>query len=155
MEIKEHGLYIVSDTYFADFPSDRWMWNKGQHRPHYYAFKDRDGTMWLIPLSSKVENYKAKIEREEARRGKGKCLLYYIGIAAGREQAFIISGMMPITEKYIVKPFEIENAAVSVPSSKVNRELARKATAYILLLEQHKMQDLNNVLEIREKLKEQ
>lgn len=152
MQIQEYGLYIVSDSYFQDFPSDHWMWNKGQNRPHYYAFRDRDGTMWLIPLSSKVENYKAKIEREEARRGKGKCLYYYIGNAAGRQQAFIISGMMPILPKYIVKPFTIEDTAVLVPSSRLNRELTRKATTYLHLLEQNKLKDLNNVLQIRQAL---
>lgn len=155
MEIKEHGLYVVSDRYFEDFPSEHWMWNKGQNRPHYYAIHGKDGLMWMIPLSSKVENYKTKIEREEARRGIGKCLMYYIGYAAGQEQAFIISGMFPITEEYIVKPYTKKTIAVTVGSSKMNRELYDKAKNYLRVLELHKMKDLNNVLEIREKLKEQ
>ena len=153
MEIKEHGLYVVSDSYFTDFPSEHWMWNKGQNRPHYYALRDGSGMMWLIPLSSKVENYKAKIAREEARRGQGKCLYYYIGRAAGREQAFIICDMFPVTEKYIVKPYTLGNIAVVVPSAKLNRELNNRARNYLRLLELHKMKDLNNVLQIREQLK--
>jgi len=152
MEIKEHGLYVISDSYFIEFPSEHWMWNKGQNRPHYYALRGKDGLMWMIPLSSKVENYRAKIEREEARRGAGKCLLYYIGHAAGREQAFIISDMFPVTEEYVVKPYTIKNIEVVVPSSKLNRELYDKARNYLRLLELHKMRDLNNVLQIRETL---
>ena len=70
MDFVEHGLYIVSDQYFTDFPSKHWMQNKSERRPHYYALKDKSGIIWLIPMSTQVENYKRKIEREEIKRGK-------------------------------------------------------------------------------------
>lgn len=74
MELTEHGLYLVDDAYFLRFPSSGWMWNKGQNRPHYFSFRDNKGITWFIPMSSKVDRYKKKIKREEAQRGKGKCL---------------------------------------------------------------------------------
>ena len=152
MEVKEYSLCIVSDTYFSDFPSERWMWNKGENRPHYYAFLDKSGMMWLIPLSSKVEKYEAKILQEESRRGKGSCLFYHIGKAAGRRQAFIISGMMPVSEQYLVRLYTIDQIPVQVQNTKLNRELRSKALRYLHLLELHTLKDINNVLEIRQKL---
>ncbi len=40
MNLIEHGVYFVKDQYFEDFPSEHWMFNKGEKRPHYYALKD-------------------------------------------------------------------------------------------------------------------
>lgn len=52
---------------------------KSERRHHYYALKDKSGIIWLIPMSTQVENYKRKIEREEIKRGKGNCIYYHIG----------------------------------------------------------------------------
>lgn len=54
-DIEPCGLYIISDQYFLDFPNERYMDNKKESRPHYYAIRDNDGIFWMIPLSSKVE----------------------------------------------------------------------------------------------------
>ena len=109
MDFVEHGLYIVSDQYFTDFPSKHWMQNKSERRPHYYALKDKSGIIWLIPMSTQVENYKRKIEREEIKRGKGNCIYYHIGKIAGKERVFIISDLFPVTTNYIVKPYTISS----------------------------------------------
>ena len=65
MDFIEYGLYFIKDQYFYDFPSKHWMLNKGEKRPHYYALKDNSGIVWMIPMSSQVENYRQKIAREE------------------------------------------------------------------------------------------
>ena len=79
-------------------------------------------------------------------------MFYHIGKAAGRRQAFIISGMMPISEQYIVRPYTIDQIPVQVQNTKLNRELRTKALRYLHLLELHKLKDINNVLEIRKNL---
>lgn len=77
-EIEQYGLYIIKDQYFADFPNDKYMQNKGENRPHYYAIMDSDGIYWMIPVSSKVEKFRAKILDVESKAGAGKCFLYTI-----------------------------------------------------------------------------
>ena len=62
-DIEPCGLYIISDQYFLDFPNERYMDNKKESRPHYYAIRDNDGIFWMIPLSSKVEKCRVKIEK--------------------------------------------------------------------------------------------
>lgn len=68
-DIEPCGLYIISDQYFLDFPNERYMDNKKESRPHYYAIRDNDGIFWMIPLSSKVEKYRVKIEKTEKVHG--------------------------------------------------------------------------------------
>lgn len=155
MDIIEHGLYIVKDEYFATFPSANWMWNKRQSRPHYFMMRDKQGFLWLIPMSSKVENIRSKIAKVEEKRGKGQCLYYHVGLVSGVERGFVISGMFPVTESYIAKPYEYHGKPYVVENKALNAAIRSKAMSYLRLLEQHKMKDLNNVLEIREKLKEQ
>lgn len=154
MQLVEYGLYIVKDEYFTDFPSDHWMWNKSQRRPHYYALKDPSGLLWLVPMSSKVENYAAKIARVERQRGAGNCLYYHIGRVGGRQSAFIISGMFPVTERYIQKPFTINAVPYVVRNSSLNRQLRSKAMRYLKLLEGGHLCDRNHVLKIRSTLRQ-
>ena len=152
MDIVEHGLYIVSDQYFTDFPSKHWMQNKSERRPHYYALKDKSGIIWLIPMSTQVENYKRKIEREEIKRGKGNCIYYHIGKIAGKERVFIISDLFPVTTNYIVKPYTISSIEYIVKNEKMNKENKRKTLKYLRLLEQHQLSDNNNIIDIKRQL---
>jgi len=39
---------------------------------------------WLIPLSTQIDKHKKKITNIEAKRGKGNCLIYHIGVIADR-----------------------------------------------------------------------
>ncbi|MFR8670877.1 MAG: type III toxin-antitoxin system CptIN family toxin [[Clostridium] leptum] len=152
MDFVEHGLYIVSHQYFTDFPSKHWMQNKSERRPHYYALKDKSGIIWLIPMSTQVENYKRKIEREEIKRGKGNCIYYHIGKIAGKERVFIISDLFPVTTNYIVKPYTISSIEYIVKNEKMNKEIKRKTLKYLRLLEQHQLSDNNNIIDIKRQL---
>lgn len=71
---------------------------------------------------------------------------------AGKESVFIISDMMPVTEKYIARPFVIGNTEYIVKNNNLNRRLKSKAVRYIRLIEQHKLSDRNHILEIKDKL---
>lgn len=151
MELLEHGLYIVKEQYFTDFPSKHWMQNKSESRPHYYSFVDPKGVIWMIPMSSQIENYKAKIKKEEQKRN-GRCLFYHIGKIAGKERVFIISDLFPITEDYIARAYTISSVEYVVRNETLNRELRSKAVKYIRLLEQKKLIDRNHILKIRSQL---
>lgn len=152
MNLIEHGVYFVKDQYFEDFPSEHWMFNKGEKRPHYYALKDTKGVMWLIPMSSQVENYKRRIKNEERKRGEGNCIFYHIGLFAGKESVFIISDMMPITDTYIARSYLINNVEYVIKNDNLNRKLRSKAVRYIRLLEKKKLTDRNGILKIRKHL---
>lgn len=152
MEVEEHGLYIIKDSYFEEYPGHGWMWNKNESRPHYYAIKDKAGVFWMIPMSSKVDNYREKISRVEAQRGAGNCLYYEIGQIAGRERAFIISSMLPVTEDYISHPYTINKQHYVVRNERLIRSLYSKSMRYLKLLEQGVMKDQNHVLYIRNQL---
>ena len=152
MDFIEHGLYFIKDQYFYDFPSKHWMLNKGEKRPHYYALKDNSGIIWMIPMSSQIENYQQKIVREEQKREKGNCLYYHIGKIAGKERVFIISDLFPIDSSYIVRPYTIKSVNYIVKNRKLNQELRSKTIKYIRLLEQRVLKDRNNILLIRKAL---
>lgn len=151
MEIVEHGLYLVKDEYFQRFPSKTWMWNKKEQRPHYYAVKIND-LLWMVPMSTKTEKYKEKITKEEEKHGKGNCVYYHTGVIAGIERAFIISGMLPITSEYIAKTYDVDHRPYIVQDKRLKRQLRSKVMRYIRLLEQGKLKDQNNVLQIRKTL---
>lgn len=152
MQLQEHGIYIVKDAYFNEFASAGWMWNKKESRPHYLALKDSSGLVWMIPMSSRVENYKAKISRIEKQRGAGNCLYYHIGVIAGKERAFVVSGMFPVTPDYISHPYTINRIPYVVADKRLVQKLNSKMRRYLRLLEQGVMQDANHVLAIRNKL---
>jgi hypothetical protein len=152
MNITEHGLYLVKDEYFNTFPSANWMWNKGENRPYYFSFTASDGLMWLIPMSTKTAAYKAKIRKEEDRRGKGNCTYYHIGQVFGQECAFIVSGLLPITDAYILRAYCLNQQPYVVHDKKLIQQLRSKAIRYLRLLEQRQLRDLNNVLSIRQTL---
>lgn len=154
MDTNEHGLYIIKDTYFERFKSSHWMQNKNEKRPHYYALRGNDGILWMIPLSTKVENYKAKILKEEQRRGVGNCIYYHIGKIASNERAFLIGDMFPVTEQYIKNPFTISGVPYIVKNAPLNSVLYSKAMRFLALVEQGKIKSRTNILGIRKKLRQ-
>lgn len=44
-EIEPSGLYIIRDSFFEQYGNDRYMQNKGENRPHYYAVRDKSGVL--------------------------------------------------------------------------------------------------------------
>lgn len=69
MELVDCGLYTIKDRYFSDFKSDRHMHNKSEGRPYYLSIREHNGITWFIPISSKVDKYKAKIAQDEIKYG--------------------------------------------------------------------------------------
>lgn len=100
-------LYFLSDQYYKDFPDEKLMRNKeliaGQthNRPCFFAFADKKNSdiFWLVPISSRVEKYKREEQKKIDRLGR--CNTIRFGIVLGREAAFLIQNMCPVTDKYI------------------------------------------------------
>lgn len=149
MEVQENGLYILSDSYFAKYNTGRMMDNKLENRPHFFSLRVGE-VLWMIPISSKVDKYRTAIARDEAA-GK-KALFYHIGVIAGREAAFLIGDMIPVTEKYIVRPYTICGNPYVVANSNLVRQLATKAKRYLKLVEQHRIRPHVDILSIRNDL---
>lgn len=103
-------FYFISDLYFETFPDDKLMKNKGviaglpHSRPCFFSFQDeRSGIYWLVPISSKVEKYRAVYQKKISRYGKCDTLVF--GEVVGQPAAFLIQNMCPITPKYITEEF--------------------------------------------------
>ena len=144
-----HGLYSVKDEYFQDFKRPFWVDNKNEKRPHYYLFKDRDGIDWLIPMSSQTENYQAKIERVEEKRGKGNCIYYHIGVIASKRRVFLIGDMFPVDPSYVKAPFTIGPTHYIVKDSKLNAIIYSKAMRYLQLVSSGVMKSRNDIMGIK------
>lgn len=117
MEIKEGYVYHIKSDYFQFVNDDKLMKNYEENstRPNYFCIKRQDNElMWFIPMSSKIEKYKAIIE-DKINKYK-KCDTIVIGNYRGRDHAFLIQNMFPITSKYIDHIDTVGGKALQVPS---------------------------------------
>jgi len=134
MDLVEHGLYIIKDEFFVRFPYARWNWNKEENRPCYYAVKDKSGVYWMIPMTTQVEGLKAKIKKAEEKYGEGNCIYYHVGIVAGKERGFKIGNMFPVTERYVLRAYEIFNHPYVIETANLNDALRSRAMKYLSLV---------------------
>lgn len=102
MRFKEGYVYHIKDSYFSKVNDDKLMKNKenGNFRPTFYCLKDyKTSLLWVVPLSSRVDKYKAIYDKQLERYGES--LGIYIGSFDGNPSAFLIQNMFPITEDYL------------------------------------------------------
>lgn len=152
--IEPYGLYIISDQYFSDFPNDRYMENKGEARPHYYALQDGDGIFWMVPLSTKVEKYRAKIMNTEKEHGTGSCFMFCLASIYGQERAVLICDMFPVSKKYILRPYTIGGKPYVVQNQITIKQIRTKAMRYLSLVKRGILKSPLNILETKKKLME-
>lgn len=134
MEIKQGYVYHVKESYFEFVHDAKLMKNHegNSTRPNYFCLKiDNSEIMWFIPMSSKVDKY-YKIIQDKINKYK-KCDTIVIGNYRGRDHAFLIQNMFPITPKYIDHIDTVKGQALQVPSEtrrlildKVNKVLKLK-----------------------------
>ncbi len=152
MIIEEGYVYHIKNEYFEFVKDEKLMTNHegDSTRPNYFCIKINDeNVMWFVPMSSKVEKYK-KIIQNKMKKYK-KCDTIVIGNYRGREHAFLIQNMFPITEKYIDHIDTIEGKALKVPSE-TRRDIERKVEKVLLLKEKGINLIFPNVDKITEKL---
>lgn len=145
----EHGLYSIKDQYFKDFQRPYWVDNKNEHRPYYYLLKDWDDILWVIPMSTQTENYRAKIAQVEQKRGVGNCVYYHIGKVASIERVFLIGDMFPVDESYIKAPFTIGSVHYISRDKKLNSIIYSKAMRFLKLIDRGVIQSRNDIMGIK------
>lgn len=150
MKVSTYGLCIISDDFFKDFPDVRHMSNKHESRPYYLAIKQQDGIVWVVPLSSQVEKYKAKIEEDEKKHKD--CLFYYITRLKGRESVFLVGNVIPVTEKYITKPFTISGKPFVIQDKQDIKKIKSKLSRYLTMVRNGKIKPNVDILGIEKRL---
>lgn len=154
MKIIEHGFYIIDDKFFEDFPDPYLKGNKEQNRPHYYCLKDEGtGIYWIIPLSSKIDKFKRIVEKHKELNKP--CDKIHIMKIAGKENAFLIQDIFPVTEQYISREYTINNIHSKLLDEKPIKEIERKAKKILYLIRKgiKLMPTQPDVLKIEEQLK--
>ena len=113
--MKQGQFYFITNEFYKIHDKEKkLMQNKetidgiSRDRPCFYAFPDRNNAavLWCVPISSKIDKYKGiynkKIENQRQRGVKNpKCNTICFGEVMGRERAFLIQNMFPITKTYI------------------------------------------------------
>ena len=151
--MENYGLYIVKDEFFERFDKKHnLMDNKQERRPYYFGLEDKNGIIWLVPLSSKVEKYSSAIARYETRLGEGRCIFYYIAKVKDAERAFLIGDAFPCTEYYIKKPFTVKGAPYVIKNEKDIKALRSKLSQFLVLVRNGKLHPNANILAIEKLL---
>ena len=150
MNIVEHGLYNIADTYFEKYRSNFLVDNKQEKRPYYFAIRDKDGIVWVIPLSSQTAAYKKKIDKDTENHGE--CLFYHIGAVAGVERVFLVGNMFPVTDNYLKKPYTIAGAHYIVKDKNLVKEIHKRFSKYLRLVMNGKLRPTVDILGIKKDL---
>lgn len=136
MNVSVGKIYHLKDSFFSLVNDSKLMANKenGNYRPHFFFIADPEvnGIYWAIPQSSRVEKYRKLLTDKIAKYGR--CNTIIIDRVNGRESAFLIQNMFPITEKYV----DHEHMTAGRPSF-VHKKLAvqiKENAEEVLLLHQ-------------------
>lgn len=130
----ERGFYIIKDRFFKEMNDPYLKGNKEANRPHYYCFKEeKTGLYWMIPLSSRIDKYK-RIINKKTSKGRQCDILHIMKLDNGKESAFLIQDMFPITDEYIERTYTIANNHLTITSEHSAREIEKKAKKVMRML---------------------
>lgn len=102
MDYQEGYVYHIKDEYFIKANDPSLMQNKenGNYRPTFYCMRDeKTSLLWLVPLSSRIKKFQAIYDKQVKKYGN--CLTIVMGEYDGKQAAFLLQNMFPITEKYL------------------------------------------------------
>ena len=145
MEIKKGYVYHIKDEYFDKISDPILMRNheNGKTRPTYFCIKEKNSEiLWFIPMSSKVEKYKALRESKIAKYGY--CDSIIIRDFLGKEAAFLLQNMFPTIEKY-VDHVHIINGVEAKVINKITKELENEFNKLMALHRQGKKVIFTNI----------
>lgn len=96
-------------------------------RPCFFAFPDTINPLisWVVPVSSRVEKFRSTYETKTNRYGK--CNTIRFGKFLGKEAAFLIQNMCPVTVKYI-QVYKDKNSNLISVDGRVARDIIKNAT---------------------------
>ena len=136
MEVILHGFYTLKDSFFELVDDPYLKSNKDGNRPFYYCIEDvycEKHIYWMIPLSSKVEKYKAIIEKKKIS-GKPCDGLYVCNMPNGKESVFLIQDIFPVTEVYIEREYTLGGRHLVLPYKKDIDVIEKKAKKVMSLV---------------------
>lgn len=135
MEIKEGYVYHIKSEYF-NFVNDNKLMNNHENnntRPNYFCIKNQENSiMWFVPMSSKVQKYQAIIDKKIKKYKR--CDTIVIGNYRGKQHAFLIQNIFPITPEYIDHVDTVQGKALQVPAE-TRREIMEKVNKIFKLKE--------------------
>ena len=162
--MKQGQFYFIKDSYYDKFDQDGTMMDsKGNlhERPCFYAFNDSkyNDIFWCIPISSKVEKFKDIVQHKLAKqveRGitSPKCSTIRFGKVMGRERAFLIQNMFPITQPYISDVYIDKNTKKPITiEHRTERDIVKNAKDVLKLVSHgYKSLVFSDILKIRDAL---
>ena len=116
MKVENGKFYFIKDEFFDIFKDYKLMENKenGNKRPCYFCFNDPENEeiIWFVPISSKVEKYKAIYKNKKKIRKK--VYNFVFGKVLGKEKAFLIQNVFPTTEEYIESKYQNKKQDVEI-----------------------------------------
>jgi hypothetical protein len=156
----EGHFYYITDQYFMDFPDSYLMQNKEtvsdqvHDRPCFYALNDdAAGLYWMIPISSQTDKYR-KIYNKKIQK-YNRCDTIVFGEVLGREKAFLIQNMCPVTEEYVKNEYIDSNTNIPVRIDGVlEKKIILKAKKILALQRNGAKLIFPDVISIENKLKE-
>jgi len=152
MHIRKYGIYTIKQEYFQKYDNGFMYRNKENKRPFYCAFKANNDIIWLIPLSTQFDTYLPKIQKIENKHGKNSCIYYHIGNILEKQRIFLITGIIPITEKYIYDYFTVRKKHYVIRDDNLRKDLQTKTKRYLTLVRNGKIKPSVNILEIEKQL---
>lgn len=148
------GFYIISDSFYNDFPDPYLKGNKKEQRPHCYALKDeKNNIYWMIPMSSRIEKYENIINRR-SKANKPCDILHIAKLDNGQKSVFLIQDIFPVSDKYINREYTIGGNHLRITSEKLAIIIEQKARKTLGMIRRGvKFTPTQaNVLEIEKKL---
>lgn len=134
MKIVEGRFYFLKNSYYDKFSDCGLMQNKGganHNRPCFYCF-EFDGLYWLVPISSKLEKYKVLYAQKIAKYNRYDGIRF--GYVNGKERAFLIQNICPVTDNYIDDMYTVNHGKTEVVISKnLEKEIVKSAKRVISL----------------------
>ena len=128
-------FWFVSDSFYQKFQNCGLMPNKeidsngNPHgRPCYFTLVDKTNPdlFWFIPISSKVEKYRAIYHK--CVNKYHRCDYIDFANVIGYETAFLIQNMFPITKQYLSDEYIQKSNNVPVRLDEVSKQrIIRKA----------------------------
>ena len=106
---------FLSDKYYEDFQDKFLMRNKevvdgvAHDRPCFFVFQDSvtPEILWLVPISSNYAKYKVLHDKKVEKYKK--CNTIRFGEVLGKQAAFLIQNMCPVTQAYIREVYVDKN----------------------------------------------
>jgi len=106
---------FISDKYYEDFQDKFLMRNKevvdgvAHDRPCFFVFQDSvtPEILWLVPISSNYAKYKGLHDKKVEKYKK--CNTIRFGEVLGKQAAFLIQNICPVTQAYIREVYVDKN----------------------------------------------